>query len=175
MVAAAIVVRFGWESLREKRELAVEQAYAEATTPDQEKAFVAANPREVLAQVAELRLADSAYASGQTTEARNDYAELVGELPPGPLASRAQIGLAMAEIQSGEIEEGQQALRVLSNDPHQFMTARTEAIYLLASLAAASGRSEEVEKLSGQLMQLDPSSPWTERVFALEAGQIKSP
>ena len=39
----------------------------------------------------------------------------------------------------------------------------------MASLAADAGRADDVKKYSDQIAQIDPASPWTQRVMALKA------
>ena len=68
-----------------------------------------------------------------------------------------------------EEDPGVAALRELSGDLHQFKAVRAEATYQLASLAASAGRADEVQKLSVQVMQIDPNSSWAQRAFALQA------
>lgn len=168
-VALGIVANYAWNYYKGQQETAVQQDYAASATVDQLKRFVLNHPNHPLTRVAELRLADAAYAAGRVAEARDDYATVANALPAGPFGARARLGLGMAQIQSGETAEGEATLQRLANDPAQFEAARSEAIYQLASLAAAAGRGDEVQRYAAQLIQLDPNSPWTERAFVLEA------
>jgi predicted negative regulator of RcsB-dependent stress response len=172
-ITLGIVAKYGWDYYGAAREANLQQAYAAAGTPDQLKKFVEEHPNNELTAVAELRLADQAYAAGQIAEARDGYAQVTAAIAPGPLAARARLGLGMSQIQSGQTAEGEATLRGIADDASQFQGARSEAIYQLASLAAASGQADDVQKYSAQLIQLDPNSPWTERVFALE-GDLES-
>jgi hypothetical protein len=169
LIALGIVAKYGWERYVRAREDNLEQAYAAAVTPDQLKKFVQEHPNHELTEVAELRLADQAYAAGRMVEARDGYAQVAAAMAPGPLAARARLGLGIAQIQTGQTAQGEATLRSLAADASQFQGARSEAIYQLASVAAAAGHADEVQRYSAQLIQLDPNSPWTERVFALEA------
>jgi predicted negative regulator of RcsB-dependent stress response len=161
--------RAGWEYYQAQQEAGVRQEYAAAALPEQLKSFVAAHPTHPLAGVAELQLADEAYAAGRAADAVADYSQAAGILKGGPLAARAQLGLAMAQIQSGQAAEGQAGLQALADDAHQLTVVRAEATYQLASLAASAGHPDEVQKRATQLLQLDPSSPWTQRAFSLQA------
>ena len=161
--------RAGWEYYQAQQEAGVRQEYAAAAPPEQLKSFVAAHPTHPLAGVAELQLADEAYAAGRAADAVADYSQAAGILKGGPLAARAQLGLAMAQIQSGQAAEGQAGLQALADDAHQLTVVRAEATYQLASLAASAGHPDEVQKRATQLLQLDPSSPWTQRAFSLQA------
>jgi len=161
--------RAGWDYYQAQQEAGVRQEYAAAALPEQLKSFVAAHPTHPLAGVAELQLADEAYAAGRAADAVADYSQAAGILKGGPLAARAQLGLAMAQIQSGQAAEGQAGLQALADDAHQLTVVRAEATYQLASLAASAGHPDEVQKRATQLLQLDPSSPWTQRAFSLQA------
>jgi predicted negative regulator of RcsB-dependent stress response len=169
LLGLAVLARYGWEYYSAKQELQVEQAYGSATSIDLLKNFAAEHPNHILAHVAELRLADQAYASGRIAEARDDYGHVSLFLKTGPLAARARLGLGVSQIQTGETVEGEATLRQLADEKTQYEATRAEAIYQLASAAYSAGRASEVEKYAAQLMQLSPGSPWTERVFALES------
>jgi hypothetical protein len=168
-VSLGIVGKYAWNTYTDRQERAVQQAYTAAATVDQLKIFVRDHPKHALSRIAELRVADAAYVAGRIPEARDDYAAVALTLKSGPFAARAQLGLGITQILSGETAEGEATLHHLADDPSQFMAARTEAIYQLASLAAGAGRADEVQRYSSQLLQLDPNSPWTERAFTLEA------
>jgi hypothetical protein len=168
-VSLGIIGNYFWNYYQQQQEAAVQRAYTAAASVDQLKIFVRDHPNHALAPVAELRVADDAYVSGRIPEARDDYAAVALALKTGPFGARAQLGLGITQILSGETAEGAATLRHLADDTTQFMAARTEALYQLASLAAGEGRADEVQRCSSQLIQLDPSSPWTERAFTLEA------
>jgi hypothetical protein len=175
IVAACIIVLVGiigwngWNYFSEQKEAGIERDYAEATTPDKLRAFVDAHPSHGLAGVAELRVADAAYQAGQTADAVTAYDRAASLLKTGILAARAQLGEAIAKIQGGQAAEGVAALHQLADDPKQFANIRAEAYYQLASLAAEAGRASEVQQISTQMMQVEPSSPWTQRAFGLQA------
>ena len=159
----------GWEYFQNQKEVDVLQEFAAASTPDRLKGFAEAHPEHPLAGIAQLRIADAAYAAGGIDTAAAAYARAVELLKTGPLAARAQLGLAMAKIQSGQTAAGEAALNQLAQDARQYKAIRTEATYQLASLAAATGRASDVQKYSVQLMQIDPNSPWTQRAYELAA------
>jgi len=169
LVLLGIVGKGGWDYLAAQKEAGIENDYAAATTPEQLKAFIATHAGHTLAGVAQLHLADDAYAAGKAGDALAAYDQVVATLKTGPLAARAQLGRAMAEIQSGKSADGAADLKLLANDPSQFKGLRVEAAYQLASLAAGNGNAADVQKYSDQLMQIDPASPWTQRAMALRA------
>lgn len=169
LVLLGILAKGGWDYLQAQKELATEQEYAAATTPDKLKSFASAHAGHTLAGIARLQLADEAYAVGKSAEAVTGYEEAIAALPAGPLASRAKLGLAMSKLQAGRAADGELALKVLAADATEALATRVEASYQLASLAGIAGRTDEVQKYSDQVMQLDPMSPWTQRVFQLRA------
>lgn len=169
IVLLAILAKGAWDYRTAQRELDIQREYAAATTSAQLKAFATAHSGHVLAGVARLRMADEDYAAGRSTEAIYGYEDALPALKAGPLASRARLGLAMAKIQGGKTADGEAALKVLAADPAETKATRVEAAYQLASLASVAGRSEDVKKYSDQVMALDPSSPWLQRVLMLRA------
>jgi hypothetical protein len=170
LILAAILGRAGWQYFNAQKELGVERDYAAAGNPEQLRAFAEAHPNHSLAGVAELRLADAAYQAGQNADALAAYARAGSMLDAGSiLAARARLGAAIVKVQTGQAADGVSALRQLAEDPKQFPNIRAEADYHLASIAAEAGRADETRQLATQLMQIDPSSPWTQRAFALQA------
>ncbi len=169
LILVGIIGKGVWDYLARQKQLEVEKAYAAASTPEQLKAFSASHADHVLGGVAQLRLADDAYAAGKSAEAVAAYDKASSSLKNGPLAARARLGRALAKVQGGNTAEGTTELRQLVNDTAQFKAIRTEAAYHLTSLAVEAGNVEDAQKLSDQLMQIDPTSPWTQRGLQLRA------
>ena len=168
-VLLAILAKGAWEYLARQKELDVEKAYAAATTTEQLKAFAAGHASHSLAGIAHLRIGDEAYTAGKSADALAAYEKAFAVLKDGPLAARIQVGRALAKVQAGKTSEGTSELKQLAGDANQFNAVRAEAAYQLASLAAEAGNAAEVQKYSDQLMQIDPSSPWTQRGLMLRA------
>ena len=175
LILVAILAKGVWEYYTAQHESQIAAEYAAATSPGQLKAFAAAHPDHPLAGLAHLQTADNAYAANAIAEALAGYQQAAEILKTGPFAARATLGLAMCQVQSGQAAEGEAALRELADDPKGFRAVRTEETYQLASLAAAAGHASEVQRLAGQLLQIDPNSSWTQRAFALEAEQAVAP
>ncbi|MDO8543771.1 MAG: tetratricopeptide repeat protein [Opitutaceae bacterium] len=168
-VVVLIVGKGVWDYISRERELDLERAYAAATTPEQLKAFAAAHSSHMLGALAQLRIADDAYAAGKAADALAGYEKAIGMLKEPALVGRARIGRAMAKVQAGKTAEGTDELKQLSNDPNQLKAVRTEAAYQLASLAADVGNAADVQRLSDELMKIDPTSPWVSRAMSLRA------
>jgi predicted negative regulator of RcsB-dependent stress response len=159
-----------WDYMAGQRELTLRQDFAAASaTPEKLLAFAMAHPDDTLGGVARLKLADDAYASGRIGEALAGYEKAGEVIKSGPLAARIQLGLAITKIQAGQVSEGEANLRQILGDASQSNSVRAEAGYDLASCAASSGRSADVEKIAEQIMQIDPSSPWAQRAFVLSS------
>lgn len=172
LCVAVIVLLVGkgvWDHLAAQKELEIEQAFAAAATSDQLKAFASVHPGHPLAGIAHLRLADEAYAAGKGAEAVAAYDQAIAQIKTGPLASRAQLGRALAKVQAGKAAEATAELKQLASEANQPKSLRAEASYHLASLAAEARNAEEVQKLAEQIMQLDPTSGWAARAMALRA------
>lgn len=171
IVLLAVLGKGAWDYRNGQKELALQREYSAATTPAQLKAFAAANPTHLLAGLARLRMADDDYAAGKFTEAIYGYEDMLRTLKTGPLASRARLGLAMANLQGGKAKEGEAALKQLASDTAETRAVRVEAAYHLASLANVAGRPDDVKKYSDEVMKLDPTSPWLQRALVLRASQ----
>lgn len=169
LVLAGIIAKGGWDYLARQKELDVEKDYAAATTPEARKAFAAVHSGHSLAGIAELLLADEAYAAGKATDALAGYEKVIATIKTGPLTARAQLGRAMAKIQTGKTADGTAELKQLAGDPAQFKGVRAEAAYQLTSLAADAANGAEVQKFADQLMSIDPQSAWAQRAMSLRA------
>ena len=169
LVLLGIVGKGALEYFEEQREEGVRKAYAAATTPDQLKAFAAANASHSLAGVAHLRMADDAYKAGKAADAASGYEKAAGTLKSGPLAARARLGLALSNVLAGKSADGAKVLGQVAADEKEFKAVRAEAIYHLCSLAAEAGQADEVQKRVDDLTKLDVSSPWTQRAMSLRA------
>ncbi len=166
-VAAVVLGKGAIDYFSAQKELAVQQAYAACTAADMLRAFADTHRGHPLAGLAELRVADMAYESGKFEEASTGYGQAIPDLPAGPLLSRAKLGLAVAEAQSGRASDAEASLRQILGDEGQPKPFRCEAAYQLAVLEVSQGRPGEVQKLTEKLMQLDPSSPFAERIVTL--------
>lgn len=169
VVLVAIVARGGWGYLQKQKRAELAAQYAAATTPEQLKSFAAANTGNSLGGIAQLRLADEAYTAGKTADAAAAYDKAIEILKDGPLAARAKLGRALTKVQSGKTAEAAADFKQLADDASQFKAVRTEAAYHLASMAADAGNAEELQKHAVTLMQIDPESPWNQRVMGLQA------
>jgi TolA-binding protein len=169
VVAIGILAKGGWDYLNVQKELGIKKDFAECTTPDAYRAFINNHPGHVLTGVAELIIANDAYAGGKFSDAVAGYGSAIADLPAGPAQSNARMGLAMSLAQTGKTAEAEASLRTLMNDAAQLKTTRTEAGYHLAEIALNDGRGAEVQKIAEQVMQIDPSSPFSERTFTLRA------
>jgi hypothetical protein len=165
----AVAANGGWEYFSAQKEREIGRAYAAATTPAALKAFVAAHPNHSLAAVAQVQIADDAYAAARYPEAITAYEQAAAALKTGPIASRARLGAAMAKLLGGRAAEGETALKAIANDANEIKAFRAEAAAHLASHAAANGNAADVKTYSDLLMQIDPASPWTQRTLQLRA------
>jgi hypothetical protein len=168
VVALLILGKGGWEYLQQKKDLEVSQAYGAATNADQLKAFAAAHPDHVLAGVAQLRIADEAYAAGKAADAIAGYEKALAAIKDGPLAARAQLGRAMAKVQAGKSAEAANELKQIASSTTLPGATRAEATYQLASLAAEAGNGAEVAKYVDDLMKIeDAGQSWMQRGMML--------
>ena len=169
IVVVIIVGWYGYKALAAERETQIETAYSAAVTPARLRMFARDNVGHTLAGAADLKLADDAYAAGNYAEAIENYARAAGTLSGTPLASRALLGKAVCQIRSGKNAEGTALLRQLAEDPSQLKAMRCEAAYHLSTLAFDAGNSDDVNKFTDLIMQVDPASSWSQRSLLLRA------
>src|SRR4051812_13730306 len=168
-IILGVIGRGVWQYFGRQKELDIEKEYSAATTPEQRKAFAAAHPDHTLGAIAQVQVADDAYAAGKYADAITGYDQALSVLKTGPLASRVKLGRGMARILSGKVAEGTADLKQIFEDENQLKALRAEAGYHLASLAAESHNSDEVQKISDRLMQIEPASMWSQRALSLRA------
>ena len=75
----------------------------------------------------------------------------------------------MVKLQSGTGSDSDAAMKAFAADAKETKTFRAEAYYHLATSAAGKNNFGALKTYSDQLMQFDPSGPWTQRVLALRA------
>ena len=168
-IVVVILAKGGWDHYARQKDLDIEKSYAAATSTEQLKAFIAAQPNHVLAGIAQLRIADEAYAAGKSDDAIAGYDKAIGILKTGPLVARAKLGRALAKAQAGKGAEANTELKQIADDAGQFKAMRAEALYHLTSLAVEASNATEAQKLVDQLNQVDPMGAWAQRAVMLRA------
>ena len=168
-VLLVIIGKGVWDYLARQKELEVEKAYGAATNTEQLKSFAAAHPNHMLGGIAQLRIADEAYAAAKSADAIAAYDKALELLKTGPLAARARLGRALAKAQAGTAAEATTELKQIADDANQFKAVRAEAAYHLTSLAVEAGNATEAQKYVDQLNQIDPMGAWAQRAIMLRA------
>jgi hypothetical protein len=156
--ALALLVVVGIQSYRiisARMEASTRRAYAEATTEEARKAFAESHKGHALSGAAYLILADEAYERGDFNQAGENYELAAGILDLPALTYRADLGRAVAVIQSGLPSKGIPLLKDLGGDEAVPVAIRCEAYFHLASLAieaedfaTASGYLDDIEELA---------------------------
>jgi len=169
VVALGILAKGGWEYLNVQKENGIQNEFAQCVTMDSYRTFVANHPGHPLAGAAEVTIADNAYSGGKFADAITAYTSAVSDLPDGPVKARAKLGLAMSLYLAGKTADAETNLKALMNDTTLLNQVRCEAGFHLAGLALAAGRMADVQKYAEQVMQIDATSPFAERAFALRS------
>jgi hypothetical protein len=169
VIFLAILGKGGWDYLARQKELDIEKAYAAASTTEELKAFSARHPSHTLSGIAQLRIADEAYAAGKSADALAGYEKAIGALKGSPLAARAKLGHALARAQDGKTAEATAELKQIADDATQYKATRAEAAYHLTSLAVEARNGDEAQKYVDQLNQIDPMGAWAQRALMLRA------
>jgi predicted negative regulator of RcsB-dependent stress response len=169
VVVLAIFGRYGWQWMQASQITAEREAFASVSTDGERQAFAAEHTGSQLGGVALLQVADNAFAEGRFDDAIAAYDSAQKTLADGVLGSRIRLGRAMAQIQKGDVDGGQSALRDVANDLSAARSVRAEAAYHLASIAAAKSDGDELAKLVTQLNGINPASTWAQRASILQA------
>lgn len=168
-VVLAILAKGAWDYFARQQEREIQSAYAAATSTEQLKSFSAEHSDHPLGGIAQLRIADEAFAAGKSAEAIAGYEKAIGMIEEGPLAARATLGLAIAKAQAGNTAEATAALKKIVDDASQFKAIRAEAAYHLTSMAVGAGNATEAQAYVDQLNQIDPMGAWAQRAIMLRA------
>ena len=99
-----------------------------------------------LGGVARYRSAVLSYKDGRFSEAAASFAQAVNELGELPPRGRALLGQGVSLIKSEKIAEGKGVLEKLATDSLALPADRSEATYLLATLALSEGDDEAFER-----------------------------
>jgi hypothetical protein len=170
VVLLAIIGHEGWGYFSAAREKNVQEEYiATSGTPDRLARFAADHAGHVLAGVALLQVADSKYAAGDFSAARDDYQKAIASLSDDTLKARARLGAAVSQVATGDQAGGEAALKALGSDTTANKNIRAEANYHLAMLAKDAGRIDEARKLVEEIAQLDGAGHWSQQAMMLSA------
>ena len=163
LVLLAVIGKGAFEYSQAQKENGIAKDYGQATTSEKLKSFAAANPDHALSGAAHLRLADEAIEAGKFAEAAASYQKAAAIFKTGPLAGRASLGAAIADVAAGQSSKGEEHLKRLSEDATQLKTVRAEAAYHLGTLYADAGRTDDAVKYLDQVGAIDPASMWAQR------------
>ena len=92
--------------LAERKELAVEAAFQEAESDEALLKFAREHPNHQLAGFAYLQLANKKYNENEFIQAIEYYTNAVSQLEDTSIKGRAHLGVAMAHLLTGNIEQG---------------------------------------------------------------------
>lgn len=163
LVLLVVIGKGVFEYLHAQKEDGIARDYGQATTSEKLRSFAAANPDHSLSGAAHLRLADEALEAGKFADAAAGYQKAASIFKTGPLAGRASLGAAIADVAGGQSSKGEEQLKRLSEDTTQLKTVRAEAAYQLGTLYADAGRTDEAVKYLDQVGSIDPASMWAQR------------
>lgn len=165
-----LVVFIGYKvygRLAESRDASVREAYAAAKTNVELRDFIVANGKHPLVGIAQLRVADEAYAATNYETAAKGYAEAIPLLDEPLLKERARLGEAVSLVQQNLFTEGEKRLTNLLNDPNITASIREEAGYILVTRALDAGRPADAQRIGKQVLAIEPYGIFTQRTAQL--------
>ena len=150
VIAVAVAVSYFYEDsvIDEASEQSSQFLAADIDAAQAEKRFKNFSDEfdDKLGGVARFRSAVLSYKDGRFSEAAATFAQAAEELGELPPRGRALLGQGVSLIKSEKIVEGQSVLDKLAEDSLALPADRSEAIYLLATLALREGDDEAFEK-----------------------------
>jgi len=132
-IGAVIVVGAQtWRYMQQRMENNTQSTFLQAETAEELNAFAQDNASHPLAGASYMQLANEEYARGEYRQASEHYEMAKDRLTASAFAERAQLGIAMCELLSGNTEEALSDLRAILNNPDMLQVTRAEAGYNLA-------------------------------------------
>lgn len=126
--------------------------------------FAENNHGKPLSGFAYLTLADQAYSEGNYSTSENHYLRAVENLPMAIMRNRAQLGVAMSQIDAGRVNEGKEVLQALLNDLSAVSNFRAKAAYKLIILLLSEDRDDEAASILKE-MKVDSGNGSLEQTF----------
>lgn len=170
-IAATFIAIFGvygyQEYLRGKLE-ATQQAYMNATTPEEKTEFAKQHSENILAGIATLQLADEAYQAEDYARAAELYEQAIKTLDTQTAGPRAKLGLGVSLAKQGENDRAIQTLESLLDDPESIAAIKAEAAYHLAVLSLGDEDYETARHKLEYITSLDGQRFWNERARMLQ-------
>lgn len=164
VIAYNLVVLMG-----ERRELAIQNDYEEATEIDQYLAFAEKHEGHQLAGVALISAAHELLEAGEYADAASAYTKAAEALEDSPLRGRARIGEAIAMIRGGEPEVGQGRLQSVASNPGFLDSVRAEAAYHLAHLFWEAGDFTSMAREIERVEALRDAGIWGRQIAFLRS------
>ena len=158
-----IIAVQGFKMAEQKAELALQNAYQEATLNDSLESFVGSHSDTALGGFAALELANQAYEANDFPLALEYYTAAEIALVDSPLKDKAIIGLAFARYQIDQ-EDGLSALENLFANYDILESVRAEAGYVLLVDAKTKGDEAKVEALAEAINAFDNAGSWKFRI-----------
>lgn len=172
VVVLAFVGAIGYQLVNQYRlsyEAKVQDAYRSANNQAALLAFAEAYPRNALAAIALLEVADEHYQSSDYAAAASLYGQVATLLAArqDPLTGRARVGQGIALLRGGEINAGQAALQTSLADTTLADPYRAEAAYHLAILSLKQGNPQAARDFLQEGAGLPNAGSWGQRAVLL--------
>lgn len=164
LVVVLATVFLGYRSYREAQFQRLQENFLAAWAEDRLADFAETSAGLPLAGVAAMQAARLAASEGNLPEALGLYESAVLSLERTPLAGKARLALAATLFDLGRAEEAERHWSALSGEVGLNAAVRSEAAYLLAIAALAAGQPELFARRVEQLMAVDQSGLWRERI-----------
>jgi predicted negative regulator of RcsB-dependent stress response len=163
-LALLIIALNGMRIYKSHAEAKLQANYAEALANDTLADFAQANSNKDLGGLAALTVADDAYAAEDYEKALNFYTIAAKAMDNQLLASRAELGQAFAQYQSGNTEDGLAQLTAIASNSKLSEAARAQAAYHLAIEADVAGDATTYDNYVAQINGMPLASAWQQRL-----------
>jgi hypothetical protein len=164
VLAAAVLAKGGLDYYSAQKELTTQQDYAACSAADMLRAFADSHRGHPLAGWPSSGWPTWPTSPGQVRGGGHGLRPGVADLPQGRSSPAPSWGWPWPRPSREGRTDAEAGLRQILGDDEQLKAIRCEAAYHLASLEVSQGRRARSRSLTDQLMQIDPSSPFAERM-----------
>ncbi len=143
-------------------------AYSFATTEAEKEAFADKNAKRNIGGTAYLELADMAYSDGEFSKAADLYEKAFQALDLILLKQRANLGLALANLQAGNTEDAVDSLQAAANNGDYLDVAKAEALYHLSVIEWEKANFPAMLNYHDQIDDLVNPGLWQSKAQSLQ-------
>ncbi len=169
LLVLLVIGYFVLQSQQAAREIAIQEEFQVANTPELQQQFASRYPKHPLTGVIWKTFGDQAYQQ-KDFEAAAQYLKQAAETLPGIVGAQAQLGYGVSLLQIPQQEEtGVRTLQSIGDNPNSYPSLAAEAFWQLAIHALSKGNIQEVNQYLDKTAQKDIDLVFSREIQALRA------